>query len=347
MTIAPPAQAPARGPARSAAGRPGPVRAPGSGPPARRPAPARRPISPGDLVWRWLAGKPRPKPTGPDAPSPNVLIASTSLSILAAILIGFVAQVTLIGTLKHNRDQRVAYDDLRLTLAEGTAPVGPIDGKPLPFGTPLARVSIPAIGVKEVVLEGTTSGVLRSGVGHRRDTVLPGQAGTSILMGRRMAYGGPFSQLGELSAGDTIDVVSGQGAVQYKVLGSRVAGDLQPLPLPAGGSRITMITSGGSRFSPNGVLRVDADLVGPAFGATTPFFTGATLSREERLMATESGGLKGAVGWGILLSLAAVGTTWLRAQWGRWQAWLVAVPTLAYLGVTVADHAVRLLPNLL
>lgn len=336
------------GTARIRAGaRSGAVRVTTSPRPVRRSVTPSGFVNPGDLVWRWLAGQQRPKPTGPNAPAPNTVIAATSLSIVAAIVIGFLAQVTLLGTLKHNRDQQVAYDDFRLTLAEGTAPVGPLEGKPLPSGTPLARIAIPAIGVKEIVLAGTTAGVLRGGVGHRRDTVLPGQVGTSILMGRRMSYGGPFSRLGELLAGDTFDVVTGQGTAQYKVLGSRVAGDLQPSPLPAGGSRITMITSAGSRLSPSGVVRVDADLVGAAFAAATPYFTGTTLPRDERLMATEPGALMGAVGWGFLLSTAAIGTTWLRARWGRWQAWLVSVPTLGFLGVVVADHAVRLLPNLL
>ncbi len=64
------------------------------------------------------------------------MLISTSLSIVAALAVGFLAQVTLLGTLKHNRDQQVAYDDLRLSLAEGTTPVGPIDGKPLDKGTP-------------------------------------------------------------------------------------------------------------------------------------------------------------------------------------------------------------------
>jgi hypothetical protein len=32
---------------------------------------------------------------------------------------------------------------------------------------------------------------------------------------------------------------------------------------------------------------------------------------------------------------------------GRWQAWLVAVPVVGYLGLATADQAARLLPNLM
>ena len=162
-----------------------------------------------------------------------------------------------------------------------------------------------------------------------------------------MAYGGPFSRLHELVAGDTIEVVSGQGAAKYTVLGTRVAGDLEPAPLATGSSRITLITSGESRFAPKGVLRVDADLTGTAYPASTPYFTANTLPGDERLMATEPGAMKGLVLWGAFLAIAAVGTTWLRARWGRWQAWLVAVPVLGYLGTATADYAIRLLPNML
>ncbi len=171
--------------------------------------------------------------------------------------------------------------------------------------------------------------------------------GTSILVGRRMAYGGPFSRLNELATGDTIDVASGQGSATYTVLGTRIAGDLQPPPLPAGGARIMLVTSGGSRFAPHGVVWVDADLTGTAYPSASPFFTASSLPKDERMMATEPGAIKGVVFWGALLALGAVGTVWLRARWGRWQAWLVSVPVLGYLGTAVADHAVRLLPNML
>jgi hypothetical protein len=39
--------------------------------------------------------------------------------------------------------------------------------------------------------------------------------------------------------------------------------------------------------------------------------------------------------------------TWLRARWGRWQAWTVAVPVLGAFGVVLAGEIARLLPNLL
>ncbi|MGQ0630600.1 MAG: sortase [Sporichthyaceae bacterium] len=272
------------------------------------------------------------------------MLIATSMTILAALLFGFLAQVTVLGTLKHNRDQQVAYDDLRLRLAEGTAPVGPVDGQPLAKGIPIARISIPSVGVREVVLAGTTSEVLRSGIGHRRDTVLPGQSGLSVLMGRRMAYGGPFSQLGFLIRGDEIRIVTGQGEAVYAVVGVRVAGDPQS---PPNAARLTLITTSGPRFAPEDALRVDADLVSTPFPAATPAFTALDLPADERAMKSEPGALADISVWGILLFAAAIAVTWLRLIWGRWQAWLVGVPVIGWLGTVVADNATRLLPNLL
>ena len=228
-------------------------------------------------------------------------------------------------------------------MSSSTAPVGPVEGKALDKGTPVARITIPSVGIKEVVLEGTTSGVTRSGIGHRRDTVLPGQAGLSVLMGRRMAYGGPFSQLGFLVKGDEIRVVTGQGEAVYAVVGVRKTGDPQPAPSTA---RLTLITTAGPRLTPDDVLRVDADLVGTPFPAATPAYTALSLPRDERAMQSEPHALTPILGWGILLAAAGVAVTWLRMQWGRWQAWLVGVPLLGWLGTALADQATRLLPNI-
>lgn len=315
----------------------------GHGAPRPWPGPGRPSAS--DRLRGWLNHDQPANDNGPPVRPDQIMKAA--LNIVAALLVAFFAQVTVIGTVTHSRDQQIAYDDLRLSLAEGTTAIGPVEGDPVAKGTPIARITIPAIGLKEVVLEGTTAGVLRSGVGHRRDSVMPGQAGTSILMGHRFAYGGPFSQLADLNIGDTLEVTGGQGTAQFRVLGVRQAGD--PVPgLAAGGSRLTLATSTGNRLAPDGVVQVDADLMGAApFAPVTPAFTPATLPPDERPMAKEPRALKYAVGWGILLVAAAVGGVWLRARWGRWQSWLSSVPALSLFGISVADNVVRLLPNLL
>ena len=64
-------------------------------------------------------------------------------------------------------------------------------GRPSPVGEPVALLSIPRLGISQVVVEGTASGDTLAGPGHLRDTVLPGQVGTSVVYGRAATYGAP------------------------------------------------------------------------------------------------------------------------------------------------------------
>jgi LPXTG-site transpeptidase (sortase) family protein len=271
------------------------------------------------------------------------------LCIVAALALGFVGQVAAVGALRHARAQSVEYDDLRGHLAMATAPVGPRDdqGHPLPPGTPIAVLEIPGIVLREVVAEGTSAGVLAAGPGHRRDSVFPGQAGGTVLMGRRSAYGGPFARLGALSRGDRLTVVTGQGRSTYVVLGVRHAGDPQPERPPAGQGWLTLVTADGTPFAPRDVLRVDATLASPVLPSTGIGVGAGSLPAAEAALGGEPGALLPLVLWGQLLVLAAVAVVWIRHQVGIWHAWLVGVPVLTALGLTVADALARLLPNLL
>ncbi|MFF3946198.1 sortase domain-bontaining protein [Streptomyces sp. NPDC001902] len=257
--------------------------------------------------------------------------------------------VGLLGQVRHARDQQVDYAALRSDLANGVAPVGGSgDGvKPLTSGTPVAVLSVPGLGVREVVGEGTTSEVLTRGPGHRRDTPLPGQAGTSVIMGRQASYGGPFRHLGGLHPGEQLTVTTGQGVHRYRVVAVRRAGDPQPAPPAAGKGRLTLITAEGTAFMPRGILRVDADLMSDVQPASAPAVPPGALPADETAMAVQETAWLPVVLWGQGLLLAAAGIAWAHARWGRRHAWVVGVPVLGLLGLLVADHAALLLPNLM
>ena len=274
-------------------------------------------------------------------------LAGNSLILLAIVMLGMVLHMTVVAHLRHARVQQIAAADFRAVLASAEAPTGQLDrdGKLHPLGTTVAVLQIPAIGLNEAVFSGTTSGVLMDGPGHRRSTVLPGQAGTAEILGRRAAYGGPFRDLGKLSSGDTITVVTGQGIHAYQVMGVRHAGDLAPPPLSAGRGRLTLITADGQPFLPEDVLRVDAELTTPAQPASQRPL--ATVAPAERDLAGDNDAWMTLVLWGQALLLAAVGLAWARKRWGKRQTWLVAVPVLGMLGIAVSDQIGRLLPNLM
>lgn len=313
-------------------------------------APETTPGRPRPSLTRLLPRR-RPRQRRSERPplSGGAAVYGAALSIVAAMLLGFAADVTFVGALHHNRDQRIAYAALRLELAKGEAPVGPLDyqGKPLPLGAPVAILRVPPIGLTEVVLEGTTSGVLERGVGHARSTLLPGQVGVSVLMGRQAAYGGPFRHLDSLHVGDRFTVTTGQGESTYQVLDLRHAGDPVPAAPEAGHGRLQLVTATGPVFRPTGVLRVDADLVGDAKPAPTVGANLAPLTEAESPLRGDSSVLLVLVLWCQALLLAAAAVTWACMRWGRWQAWTCGVPLLAALGLAAADRVAQLLPNLM
>jgi len=269
---------------------------------------------------------------------------------LSACLLGFVAWITVGSRLYYDRVQHDDYASFRAELAQATAPTGPTDPanakKLLAFGTPVAVLSIPEIGLNVVVLQGTTSDVLEGGPGHLRDTAMPGQEGVSVILGRRAAYGGPFARIASLSPGAIFKVITAQGVTRYRVLDVRRAGDPNP-PVKRGRGRLILATADGPPFAPTGVVWVDADTVSAPKLAPTMVISASDLSPSELALGTEPGDWLPLVLWGEGLLVAVLAITWLRSLWGRWQTWTVAVPVLGYLGLAVADQVARLLPNLM
>ena len=113
-------------------------------------------------------------------------LARTMLLTLVFVTFAFVLYLVIGTALEHHAAESGRFADFRGKLAQGIAPVSPVDdkGHVLRLGTPIAVVRIPTLGLREVVGEGTTSGVLESGPGHLRSTVFPGGAGTSVIFGR-------------------------------------------------------------------------------------------------------------------------------------------------------------------
>jgi sortase (surface protein transpeptidase) len=309
-------------------------------PPPARPGPA--PAGPaGGGVWR----APSPRPELP----PRIRIFQGILIAVAAIFFGLVINVVLVSPLSHVAHQDAAFNAFRQQLAEGTAPVSELDGegKVLAPGSPVALLDIPSIGVREVVGEGATAGDLMAGPGHRRDTVLPGQEGVSVLLGRAGAYGGPFGRIQELAPGQTFSVLTGQGKHTFRVIGVRYAKDLAPPPLAAGASRLVLTTARGPAFMPTGVARVDAELISKVAPAGVRVTNAAMRGAANDPLASDSSTVWALVMWLQAMVVVALGAVWSFYRWGRRQAWIVFAPTMAAVAFQVADQVTLLLPNLL
>lgn len=261
--------------------------------------------------------------------------------VLDLIVFGFVGYLLAVTPLQQQRDQDVLFDRLRAELAEVTAPIG---GAIEP-GSPVAVLTIDAVGLDAVVVEGTASAQTLAGPGHRRDTPLPGQEGISLLYGRAGTAGAPFGDVPDLPAGTPIRVVTGQGAFEYRVERTRREGD--PIAaLPAGAGRLTLVTAETPRpLTASRPIYVDAALVGTPQPAPAGRPTSVTAA--ERALQTDKDALLPLVFWLQALAASVAGVTWSRWRWGARETWVVGTPVVLACVWQVYEAALRLLPNLL
>lgn len=261
-----------------------------------------------------------------------------SVSLFAAFLVGFLIFLVGLSALTQARTQDNLYKPFRERLALATAPLGPV----VP-GTAVAILDIPRLGVHQVVVEGTTSAELTRGPGHRRDSVLPGQTGVSVIMGRRASFGAPFQRLPELRSGDAITTTTGQGVATYRVTGvrdSRAPVTFVPGVVP---NRLVLVTSAPA-LTPSYSLIVDTDLASkpqPTAGA------GGLLPAAEKSLGVDTSAVLPLALWGQLLILVLAATTWSYARWARWPAYLVTSPVILAVLWNVYESIARLLPNTL
>ncbi|MBM7516066.1 sortase [Nocardioides nitrophenolicus] len=297
-----------------------------------------------DEVGTEEAGRRRRPPAPAPPPSEPGLLASSTLTVVAVLCAWLAVHLLVLGSVSHERAQALLHRELRMQLAGATAPIGPVTDP----GAPVALLDIPALGIDETVVEGTAAGDLFAGPGHRRDTVLPGQVGTSIVYGRSTTYGAPFRGLGGLAVGDPITVTMGQGEVGFKVIGVRRDGDPLPQPAPAGAARLTLVTAAGegrfARLMPGSTVYVDAEAAEgfPAPGGLSP-----SVPESEEAMKSGTEALPLLTLWLALFIGAVVAAQLARQRWSRAQVWVVAVAPVLALSWLTTDTALRLLPNLI
>ena len=316
-------------------------------------APPTEPSAPPEAPWVepvTRGGKPGDRKKQPAPPlSPRLYLVRTVLIVVFVLAAGMVLHLVFLSSLQQRSAQQQLFDRFRGELANGTAPVGPtdIDGDVLPVGTPVAYLEIPEIDMKQVVVSGTTSSALFNGPGHRRDTVLPGESGASVIMGRSAAYGGPFAGIDDLEEDDEITVTTGLGEFTYRVIGVRKQGDPIPEPPESGESRLILTTADGTPFLPSGVVRVDAEMEGDAEIGPGRAYAADALPVAERAMEGDTSQLWALVFLLQTLVLLAAGVVWAWNRWGHAQAWIAFLPPLLLVGIAVANQVARVLPNML
>jgi sortase A len=269
--------------------------------------------------------------------------------MFAIVLLGFVVQVTVVSHLQHLVAQQQAGDTLRAQFVEGTAPVseGDVDGHLLADGAPVAILEIPSIHLYEVIVEGTTPGALMDGPGHRRDTVLPGQQGVSVVFGRASAYGGPFAGLQSVPVGAEIIVTTGQGRHVFRSVGIRYAGETA-LPSPQSGqSRLVLESARGLPYIPTGAVFLDAELTTQAQPAGARATSYAALPGAATPFGVDTSTMWALVFAMQLLIAAELALLWVLPRVGWRKVWIAFAPVFLLGGLWASVQLTLLLPNLL
>jgi sortase A len=308
----------------------------------------------------------RPEPDKPAAakasPQPEfnalghtVLVGFWLLMVIGGLLCllaaWFVLYALVFSGMQQAHSQHELYASLRSEIALGTAPpfLGSTPSDNIPAGAPVAVLQVPRAGISDVVVEGTTSGVLEQGPGLLRDTALPGQPGTSVILGRQAMFGGPFRNLTSLRRGDQIVVTTGQGTFRYVVTGLRYSGQRQPAALGLLQSRLTLVTAVGSRWralgAVNKILYVDATLRGKA--VADPGGTATSVSSAELIMNGDTSVLLPMLLWLLLLVIVTVAVLVVGRKWGGPKTWVVGAPCILAVLWIASESVFQLLPNLL
>ena len=255
--------------------------------------------------------------------------ALLAFGILALLFIPYVLWGTGIVAAQHQAALRQQFEAARRHAGVATPPATPPHptgpprvAPPTPdpaVGSPVGQLSIPALGLTTVVVEGTSEAQLQMGPGHYPGTPLPGQAGNAAIAGHRTTYLHPFYSLDHLRPGDPVTVVTLQGTFTYRVTGSQVVApdDVSPVaPTPTPELTLTTCTplySASERLVVHATLTASI-LAGAAVpgSTTTPSTTPSAASAGRSRPPATAAGLAGgtgswlpALGWGlVLLALA-------------------------------------------
>jgi sortase A len=92
-------------------------------------------------------------------------------------------------------------------------------------GDAVARLSIPSLGVEEIVVNGTDTESLKRGPGRYLGSAMPGEGELVYVAGHRTTYGAPFSDIDKLEQGDRVVLELPYATFEYEVSGHRIVTD--------------------------------------------------------------------------------------------------------------------------
>ena len=204
-------------------------------------------------------------------------------------------------------------------------------------GDPVGEIRIPAIGLDQVVVEGTNTDDLRQGPGHYIGTPLPGQGGNAAIAGHRTTYGHPFYNLDGVQPGDPIVVTTLQGVFVYDAFKQVVVSPGDTSVIDNVFANYLTLTTCNPRFSASSRLVVVAKLAHSELFKSSGLVAASVPHRpQSENLAGDSGvQTSGAFIWGVLVVLVGglvlyFGRRFRRYRWPVWVAGTLGVLVLLY-----------------
>lgn len=259
---------------------------------------------------------------------------------LIVLILGLFVYAKVFTPMSEDRAQTLLEKKFTPALLNGVAPVGyPIKG-----GSPVALIEIKDINVRRIVIEGTRAEELAQGPGHLVGSALPGQPGTSAILGRSSRYGSAFSRLNELKPGQQVTVTTAQGVHTYEVVDSTVRSADDSAAFTGERNMLLLITGvGGS--SPDKRLVVRALLTSSVFPAGTAADDVQTMTAELGLEGSTHSPIQLAI-WLILLLILLISLIPLSEKIGKRVTWLIAIPVLVVVIFQVWHHSTLMYPGI-
>jgi sortase A len=227
--------------------------------------------------------------------------------------------------------------------AQNTVPTGPPVTAPHtqapPEGSPVGEIRIPAIGLNQVLVEGTGTDDLRQGPGHYVNTPLPGQGGNAAIAGHRTTYGHPFYNLDGVKPGDPIVVTTLQGVFVYDTFKQVVVSPSDTTVIDNVFANYLTLTTCNPRFSASSRLVVVAKLAHSELFKSSGLRTVSTphsAPKAENLAGDSGVSVSASFIWGFFVVLVGGLVLYLghRFRRYRWPVWVVGT-----LGVLVLLYA--------
>ena len=204
-------------------------------------------------------------------------------------------------------------------------------------GDPVGEIRIPAIGLDQVVVEGTNTNDLRQGPGHYTGTPLPGQGGNAAIAGHRTTYGHPFYNLDGVTPGDPIVVTTLQGVFVYDAFKQVVVSPGDTSVIDNVYANYLTLTTCNPRFSASSRLVVVAKLAHSQLFESSGLVAASTPHRpQSENLAGDSGvSTSDAFIWGALVVLVGglvlyFGHRYRRYRWPVWVVGTLGVLVLLY-----------------